>query len=59
MGLKHQFEKATMQGKTFDIHQLDARFNKAVTHQQSIVPEQLHNEVVKLLNASKASFVMP
>jgi hypothetical protein len=59
MGLKHQFEKATMQGKTFDLHKLDARFNKAVTHQQSIVPEQLHNEVDKLLNASKASFVMP
>jgi hypothetical protein len=59
MGLKEQFEKATKQGKSFDVNQLDASFNKAVTHQQSIVPEQLRNEADKLLNASKASFVMP
>ncbi|MFN9690643.1 MAG: hypothetical protein ACK551_00875 [Vampirovibrionales bacterium] len=59
MGLKHQFEKATMQGKSFDVNQLDARFNKAVTHEQAIVPEQLRKEADKLLNASKDSFVMP
>jgi hypothetical protein len=59
MGLKQQFEKATKQGKGFDVNQLDERFKKAVTHQQAIVPEQIASERSQLLKDSKASFAIP
>jgi hypothetical protein len=59
MGLKHQFENNTKQGKAFDVNQLDGRFKKSVTHQQAIVPEQVASETSQLLKESKASFAMP